>query len=69
MNVFFVYDDGSLVTPSSGSILRGHHPGLRAQLAKDRGHDVEERKVTIDEWRDGVAPATSPRSSPAAPRR
>ncbi|MET1153974.1 aminotransferase class IV, partial [Arthrobacter sp.] len=25
------------------------------ELAKDRGLDVQERKITIDEWRDGVA--------------
>ncbi len=25
------------------------------QLARDRGIKVEERKVSIDEWRDGVA--------------
>ena len=25
------------------------------QLAKDRGHAVESRRVTIDEWREGAA--------------
>lgn len=28
---------------------------LRATLARDRGMQVVERQVTIDEWRDGVA--------------
>jgi len=25
------------------------------QLAKDRGMEVEERKITLDEWREGIA--------------
>lgn len=56
MNVFFVYKDGRLVTPElSGSILRGITRASILQLARDRGMTVEERKVTIDEWKEGVA--------------
>ncbi|NQX26798.1 branched-chain amino acid aminotransferase [Microbacteriaceae bacterium VKM Ac-2854] len=56
MNVFFVKKDGTLVTPAlSGSILEGVTRMSIIQLAKDRGHAVEERAVTIDEWKDGVA--------------
>jgi len=56
MNVFLVYKDGTLVTPElSGSILEGITRESILQLARDRGMKVEERKVSIDEWKDGVA--------------
>ena len=56
MNVFLVYADGRIVTPElSGSILDGITRHSILQLARDRGLQVEERKVSIDEWRDGVA--------------
>lgn len=56
MNVFLVMRDGSLVTPAlSGSILEGITRDSILQLARDRGMQVVERQVTIDEWRDGVA--------------
>jgi branched-chain amino acid aminotransferase len=56
MNVFLVYKDGRIVTPElSGSILEGVTRSSILQLARDRGLRVEERKVSIDEWRDGVA--------------
>ena len=56
MNVFLVYADGRLVTPElSGSILEGVTRSSILQLARDRGMRVEERKVSIDEWRHGAA--------------
>ena len=56
MNVFLVYKDGTLVTPAlSGSILEGITRSSILQLARDRGMKVEERKVSIDEWKQGVA--------------
>ena len=56
MNVFFVLKDGSLVTPAlSGSILEGVTRSSVLQLGRDRGLDVQERTITLDEWRDGVA--------------
>jgi branched-chain amino acid aminotransferase len=56
MNVFFVFKDGSLVTPAlSGTILEGVTRSSVIQLGRDRGMDVVERKITLDEWRDGVA--------------
>ncbi len=56
MNVFFVFRDGSLVTPAlSGTILEGITRSSIIQLGKDRGLDVAERKITLDEWRHGVA--------------
>ena len=56
MNVFLVYNDGTLVTPElSGSILEGITRDSILQLARDRGMRVVERKVAIDEWKQGVA--------------
>jgi branched-chain amino acid aminotransferase len=56
MNVFFVFKDGSLVTPAlTGTILEGVTRSSILQLGRDRGLRVEERKITLDEWRDGVA--------------
>ena len=55
MNVVLVYRDGTVVTPESDSILEGITRDSVLQLAKDRGHVVESRKVTIDEWREGAA--------------
>jgi len=56
MNLFFVRSDGSIVTPElSGSILEGITRDSIITLARDHGHEVTERKVSIDEWRDGIA--------------
>ncbi len=55
MNIVLVYTDGTLVTPQSDSILEGITRDSVLQLARDRGHTVEQRRVTIDEWRDGAA--------------
>ena len=55
MNVFFVYGSDTLVTPRlSGSILEGVTRDSLLQLARDRGMAVQERDVTIQEWRAGV---------------
>ena len=59
MNLYFVQSDGSIVTPSlSGSILPGITRDSIITLAKDLGHDVVERRVSIDEWREGCADGT-----------
>jgi len=56
MNLYFVYDDGSLVTPElTGSILEGVTRESVLTIAADQGHKVEERRISIDDWRDGVA--------------
>ncbi|CAN5440810.1 branched-chain amino acid aminotransferase [soil metagenome] len=55
MNVVFVTKDGTLVTPESDSILEGITRDSILQLAEDRGHTVERRRVTIDEVREGWA--------------
>ncbi len=56
MNLCFVHDDGSIVTPElTGTILPGVTRDSILTIAADRGHKVEERRIGIDEWRDGVA--------------
>ena len=56
MNVFFVRDDGTLVTPElGGTILEGVTRDSILTLAGDLGLKVDERRVSVDEWRDGVA--------------
>ena len=55
MNLYFVYDDGTIVTPAlSGSILDGITRDSIKTLAADLGHEIIERRFAIDEWRDGV---------------
>jgi branched-chain amino acid aminotransferase len=56
MNLYFVHANGSIVTPElTGTILEGVTRSSILDLAADLGHKVEERRVGIDEWRDGVA--------------
>jgi branched-chain amino acid aminotransferase len=56
MNIFFVHADGHLVTPPlSGTILPGITRDSVITLARAAGREVEERPVTLDEWRTGVA--------------
>jgi branched-chain amino acid aminotransferase len=55
MNVVLVYKNGTLVTPESPSILEGITIDSILQLARDRGLATEQRRVSIEEWRDGVA--------------
>jgi len=56
MNVFFVYDDGTLVTPPlSGTILPGITRDAIMTLARDNGLTVVERPVAFDDWRADAA--------------
>ncbi len=54
MNMYFVYRDGRIVTPALGTILEGITRGSIIELAGKLGHQVEERRFGIDEWREGV---------------
>lgn len=55
MNVCFITKDNSLVTPAlSGSILEGVTRSSLLQLARDKGLTVEERRITLDEWQEGI---------------
>ena len=57
MNLFFVYGEGGgarLVTPElTGTLLSGITRDSILQLGRDAGLGVEERRITIDEWRAG----------------
>ncbi|MGW0227506.1 branched-chain amino acid aminotransferase [Actinopolymorpha singaporensis] len=55
MNLYFVYDDGQIVTPELGTILEGITREAIITLATEAGHKVEERRIGIDEWREGAA--------------
>ncbi|HET6154614.1 MAG TPA: branched-chain amino acid aminotransferase [Marmoricola sp.] len=55
MNIYFVFADGHIVTPATGTILEGVTRSAIIDLAHQSGNKVEERKFSIDEWRDGVA--------------
>jgi len=56
MNLFFVLDDGTLVTPElTGTILEGVTRRSILQIATDLGHAVVERRVSLEEWREGAA--------------
>ena len=52
MNIFFVFDDGSMVTPPlGGTILPGITRSSLLTLAKDKGIKVHEDRYSIDQWR------------------
>ena len=54
MNMYFVYADGSIVTPATGTILEGITRSSIISIARSMGHEVTERLFKIDEWRDGI---------------
>ncbi|MGE4409644.1 MAG: branched-chain amino acid aminotransferase [Sphingobium sp.] len=52
MNLFFVFDDGSMLTPPlTGTILPGITRDSVIELARKQGRTVEEKRYSIDEWR------------------
>jgi branched-chain amino acid aminotransferase len=56
MNLYFVHADGTIRTPAlSGSILEGVTRDSLMALAGDLGYPVEEVRISIDDWRAGVA--------------
>jgi branched-chain amino acid aminotransferase len=55
MNVFFVFEDGSLSTPPLGTILPGITRDSIIALAKDAGKQVREEVYSIDQWRADAA--------------
>ena len=54
MNMYFVFADGRIVTPAIGTILEGITRRSIMEIAGKLGHQVEERHISVDEWRDGV---------------
>jgi branched-chain amino acid aminotransferase len=56
MNIFFVYDDGTIVTPPlSGTILPGITRESVIVLAEQAGHRMIEQPVAFDDWRADAA--------------
>src|SRR3954466_652722 len=55
MNVFFVFDDGSLSPPPLGTILPGITRDSIIALAKDAGKTVREEPYSLDQWRKDAA--------------
>jgi branched-chain amino acid aminotransferase len=56
MNLFFVFDDGSLLTPAlTGTILPGITRDSLLTLAREEGLTVREDRYSIDQWRDDSA--------------
>ena len=52
MNLFFVFDDGSVVTPPlTGTILPGITRASLIELLREEGLDVREEPYSIDQWR------------------
>jgi branched-chain amino acid aminotransferase len=55
MNLFFVQSDGVVVTPGlDGTILRGITRSSIVTLLEDKAHEVQQRKITLAEVREGV---------------
>ncbi len=53
MNLYFVFADGSLVTPAlTGTILPGITRDSLLALARDEGLTVREERYSLDQWRD-----------------
>ena len=56
MNLFFVFKDGSVLTPSlDGTILHGITRNSIITLLQDRGVNIQERKVSLAEIREAAA--------------
>jgi branched-chain amino acid aminotransferase len=56
MNVFFVFDDGSMTTPPlGGTILPGVTRDAIITLARAEGRTVREDRYSYDEWRADAA--------------
>ena len=51
MNIFFAFDDGTLVTPPlGGTILAGITRDSLLRLARDQGLEVREEPYAIEQW-------------------
>ena len=56
MNVFFVFEDGSVITPPlGGTILPGITRESLLVLARDMGVDIREERYSIDQWKADAA--------------
>jgi branched-chain amino acid aminotransferase len=55
MNVFFVFDDGSMLTPPLGTILAGVTRDSILTLARREGRDVREERYSYERWKADAA--------------
>lgn len=56
MNLYFVRSDGRLVTPAlTGTLLPGVTRDSILTLGRDLGLEVEERRISTQEWEEGCA--------------
>ena len=56
MNLFFVFADGSLITPPlGGTILPGITRASLLAMAADEGLTVREERYSVDQWRADAA--------------
>lgn len=55
MNIFFVMDDGTIVTPPLGTILPGITRASIITLARADGRPIEEKRYGADEWQRDAA--------------
>jgi branched-chain amino acid aminotransferase len=56
MNIFFVFDDGSIATPPlGGTILPGITRDSLLTLARGMGIAVREERYSLDQWRADAA--------------
>ena len=63
MNVFFVFNDGSMSTPPlGGTILPGVTRSSLITLAKDKGIAVREERYSYDQWKADAAQRPPARS-------
>ncbi|MBX3598772.1 MAG: branched-chain amino acid aminotransferase [Rhizobiaceae bacterium] len=52
MNVFFVMDDKTIITPPLGTILPGITRDSIIQIAREAGYTVKETPYSFDEWKE-----------------
>ena len=59
MNLFFVYQENGITTVATPDLTGTLLPGITRlsllQLAQDLGYRAEERKITVQQWRDDIA--------------
>lgn len=55
MNLVLVREDGTVMTPESDSILPGVTRDSLLELCEQAGRPVERRRISLAEWREGVA--------------
>ncbi|MFC3713231.1 branched-chain amino acid aminotransferase [Sphingoaurantiacus capsulatus] len=55
MNIFFVFDDGSMLTPPLGTVLPGITRASVMTMARDKGVEVREQLYSMEDWRTDAA--------------